>query len=95
MAKIKSLGESVGVGPKKMPMDDYETEGHLRTLMDAEKIKNDPDKMKKVHKLAGRHSKAIKSIQDLKDTYDEKFGKGALKPKGQSSVPGDSDSDGM
>lgn len=79
-SKSKSLGESVGVGPKKMDDDgDYETQSHMRTLMDAEMIKQDPNKMQKVHKLAGRHQKSIKSIQDLKDSYDEKFGKGALK----------------
>lgn len=67
--------------------DDYETQGHLRTLMDAEMIKADPEKMKKVHKLAGRHHKAIKSIKDLKDAYQDKFGK-----PHQDSAP-DSDMD--
>jgi hypothetical protein len=56
------------------PDRDYETEGHLRTLMDAEMIKGDPEKMAKVKKLAGRHRKHITSIADLKDTYNEKFG---------------------
>lgn len=55
-------------------VDDYETQGHLKTLMDAEMVKMDPDKMAKVHALVGRHSKAIKSVQDLKDTYQSKFG---------------------
>lgn len=54
--------------------NDYETQGHMKTLMDAEMIKQDPEKMKKVHKLAGRHHKAIKSIKDIKDAYQEKFG---------------------
>jgi hypothetical protein len=64
--------------------DDYETQGHLRTLMDAEHIKRDPVKMKKVHKLAGRHKKAITSIQDLKDTFNEKFG-----PQGSAEEMGE------
>lgn len=59
--------------------EDYETQGHMRTLMDAEMLKQDPDKMKKVHALAGRHMKGIKSIQDLKDSYQSKFG--PRKPK--------------
>lgn len=51
-----------------------ETEGHMHTLMQAEHIKSSPIKMKAVHKLAGRHAKAITSIQDLKDVYQQKFG---------------------
>ena len=70
------------------PQDDYETNGHLRTLMDAEMIKMDPDKMKKVHALVGRHSKAIKSLQDLKDTYQEKYG-----PKKAQAMADDGDED--
>lgn len=61
--------------PQEDPVDNYEVKGHLDTLMQAEKIKADPEKMAKVHKLAGRHTQAIRSIQDLKDTYDKKFGK--------------------
>ena len=81
------LSESEGAGKQPIktikPEDDYETQGHLRTLQDAHGIVNDPDKMKKVHALAGRHMKAltgiqamskikepkpqVKSIQDLKD----------------------------
>lgn len=62
------------------PMEDsHETKGHMQTLMDAEQIKMDPVKMEKVHRLSGRHAKAIKSISDLKATYDKKFGLGALK----------------
>lgn len=98
MKKIRDrLGESLGnkAMPKAIqapsnPQDDYETQGHLRTLMDAEAIKGDPEKMKKVHKLAGRHSKQIKSIQDLKDTLDQKFGKGALKKGADSDADDES-----
>ncbi len=45
------------------PMNDHETRGHLNTLMDAEHIKADPMKMKKVHALAGRHEKALAGIK--------------------------------
>lgn len=62
-------------------MNDPEAQSHLRTLLDAEMIKQDPAKMAKVHKLAGRHQKAITSIGDLKDTYQQKFG--AKAPKKQ------------
>lgn len=67
--------------------NDYETQGHLKTLMDAEAIKSDPAKMQKVHKLAGRHKKAIKSIQDLKDAYQQKFGQ--PKPDSDGDYDGD------
>jgi hypothetical protein len=67
--------------------NDYETQNHLRTIMDAHGIINDKVKMLKVHKLAGRHHKAIKSIKDIKHVYDEKYGVGALKNK--SDMDGD------
>jgi hypothetical protein len=73
--------EPVMAAPK--PDDrDHEAESHLRTLMDAEMIKDNPDKMKRVKAIAGRHHKAIKSIrsvQDLKDEYDNKFGSRSTK----------------
>ena len=53
---------------------DYETAGHLKTLMDAHEIINNPEHMKRVHALSGRHKKALTSIKDLKDTYQNKFG---------------------
>ena len=73
-----------GVSPdKKDPLDSYEVKDHLDTLQRAHGIMNDPDKMANVHKLAGRHMKAltgiqamqpiktpkVKSLQDLKDKY--------------------------
>ncbi len=85
MAKKTNMGTRLGdslpePSAVKDDMNDYETQGHLRTLIDAENIKSDPEKMAKVHKLAGRHADAIKSIRDLKDTYDHKFGSGSKKP---------------
>lgn len=47
------------------PVDNYQVQDHLRTLTDAHKIINDPEKMAKVHKLAGRHAKALSGIKDM------------------------------
>lgn len=72
-----SLEQSI---PKPSKADqDMETEGHLRTLNDAADIMSNPQKLKRVHKLAGRRHKAlagmiepvlaapkIKSLSDLK-----------------------------
>lgn len=77
MAKKKMKGGALEQAMPSIagkPSHDYETEGHLRTLMDAEQIKQDPEKMKKVHKLAGRHKMAIRSIQQLKDLHQSKYG---------------------
>lgn len=54
------------VEPTEPDSDDYATQGHLRTLMDAEMLKEDPAKMEKVHALAGRHHKALKGIKKIK-----------------------------
>lgn len=60
--------------PKEVdPQNDYETQNHLRTILDAHAILADPDKMKKVHALAGRHQKAIRSLKELKQVAQEKF----------------------
>lgn len=69
--------------PENDPINDPEAGSHLKTLMDAEMIKQDPEKMAKVHALAGRHLNGIKSIQDLKDQYTSKFGG---KPKKSSTI---------
>lgn len=54
--------------------DSWRAEDDLRTLMRAEEIKADPERIKKVHKHTKHHTKVIKSISDLKDTYNMKFG---------------------
>lgn len=74
MGKTSKLGET-----PKPPMDeDHEADGWMNTLIEAEKIKGHPEKMKRVHKRSGRHFKAIKNIQDLRDLYNSK----AYLPKG-------------
>lgn len=67
---------------------DYETQSNLDTLVKAHGIIHHPQKMAKVHALAGRHSsaiKAIKSTQDLKDLYDKKFGKAGFQKSSPKS----------
>lgn len=62
-------------------MDDQEGKELFDKLMHAEEIKSDSKKMAKVHAHTRKHmkslksvKKAIKSTQDLKDVYQEKFG---------------------
>lgn len=77
----EGLGQSIGVGAAQ-PEKDYETEGHLKTLMDAHGIMGDEEKMTKVRALAGRQHKAlagikkvkVKSTNDLRDLHNKKFG---------------------
>lgn len=76
-------------GPEDI-MDDHEAKMHLGTLMDAHGILNNPDKMKRVHALAGRHTgalKSIKSVKDLKNLYDEKYGNSSPNGHQSSSAP--------
>lgn len=62
-----------GMEPTKQP-EKYQVREWLNTVADAHEIQNDPEKMKHVHKLVGRHKKAITSLKDLKDAYNDKFG---------------------
>jgi curved DNA-binding protein CbpA len=54
--------------------DDWETRDHLNTLSKAHEILSDPVKLAKVHKLAGRHVKAIKSLSDIKAYNQQQHG---------------------
>lgn len=45
--------------------DDWETKGHLDTLMSAHKIINDPQKMAKVNALAGRHKGVLEHLTKI------------------------------
>lgn len=63
-------------------MNDHEAKSHMQTLLDAHHIMNDPVKMAKVHKLAGRHENAIKGIKaigDLNDLRNHKYGGSAAR----------------
>ena len=72
MKKIKAanmkgaaLTQAMPADPEPDENDNYEVKGHLQTLVDAHGIMNDPVKMKKVHKLAGRHANAIAGIKSM------------------------------
>lgn len=74
--------------------DDYEAKNALDDIMRAEEHKQKPDLMKRVHAHAGRKQKAlqgIRSVKDLRATYDRKFGSGR---KDKSKVM-DDDEDGV
>lgn len=66
-SKVTEGLQNTVAGPAKEedPVDNYQVQDHLRTLTDAHKIINDPEKMAKVHKLAGRHAKALSGIKDM------------------------------
>ena len=55
--------------------EDYEIESAARTIQEAEEIKADPEKMKYVStclkEKADAAKKAVKSIQDIRDAYNE------------------------
>lgn len=77
MSKKSKGTMPVGAEPSKdHSMDEYEIKNHMDTLIKAHEIASDPEKMAKVHKLAGRHKKAITSIKQLKDKYAD-----MVKPK--------------
>lgn len=60
--------------------DDFEAENAANTIMKADKYKEDPELMEKVHAYVGRKMKAltgfkkIKSIKDIKEIKNKKFG---------------------
>lgn len=59
---------------KEMKMDDYEIERCAKTLIEAEAIKGDPDKMEKIQKHLKKMKKEISSIEDLRSVAQEKDG---------------------
>ncbi len=61
--------------------NDYEAEDHARTLTKAGEILSDPKKMGKAMVHIKKQKKAFKSIQDLKDFHQAKYGKGNVPPK--------------
>ncbi len=73
-----SLGQALPSAPNAGNADEgpseWETKDHMNTLMKAHEIMNNPTKLKAVHALAGRHQGAIKSIQDIKNYSQSKFG---------------------
>ena len=63
---------------KEMDMEGMDA---LHTLMEAEEIKKDKEKMKQVMKHAKHKMATIQSIQDLKNAYNAKYGEGRLMRK--------------
>ncbi len=55
------------------PSNDYETDDHLRTLERASDILDDHEKLKKVHKLAGRRHKAVSKMVEPHMKAKKKF----------------------
>lgn len=79
-----ALQQSVGDDPNKAP-DKWETQNHLDTLIKAHEIVNNPVHMKAVHKLAGRHHKAVSGIRSLQQVRDISNQKQMAKGKAQSA----------
>lgn len=79
-----ALEQSVGDDPNKAP-DKWETQNHLDTLIKAHEIVNNPVHMKAVHKLAGRHHKAVGAITSLQQVRDISNQKSLAKGKAASS----------
>jgi hypothetical protein len=65
---------------------DYQTENDMDTLMRAEEVKQDKHRMQRVAKRVGRKHKAITSLKDLTDVYNQKYG-----AKSQNSLDDEND----
>lgn len=75
MAKNKVKDVAKEVAPSiSGPDDEWQAKSHANTIMDAHEIMADPDKMKKVKKHLHAKKKAMKSVQDLMDYRNEKYG---------------------
>lgn len=78
----KNLGKSSSMemmDGKTPEMDEHEVSEHLRNIIKAHEVMSDPEKMEKVHKLVGRHQKAITSLQDVEDYRQNKYGPKKMK----------------
>jgi len=58
---------------KKGKWDDWELDDMVNTIIRAEEIKNDPEKMKAIGSRMDKKVKAVKSLSDLKKVRDEKL----------------------
>ena len=61
--------------------NDYQAENHANTLTKAGEILSDPKKMKMAFGHLKKQKKAMRSVQDLKDFHQAKYGKGNVPPK--------------
>jgi len=62
------MEKSKGKGPDKWEIDSWK-----KTIIEAEEIKADPEKMKHVMPLLQKTVKAIKNIEDLRSVAKEKM----------------------
>lgn len=79
--------------PEISDADGDEAQGHLSTLVKAHGILNNPQHMARIHGLVGRHVaavKGIKSTEDLKNIFDEKYG-GSVKGSDKGGKQQESD----
>ena len=53
--------------------DQYQAEDDMRTLMRAEEIKSDPERLSRLHKHGKKHMGVIKSIKQLKEVAKHKM----------------------
>ncbi len=72
MAKSKKVKEAELTASPVKPDSDWQAEDDFRTLMRAEEVKQDPERLKRAMKCAKKQAKAIRSIQDLKDLANQK-----------------------
>lgn len=59
---------------KEPDFGEYEVKDAADTIMRAEEHKQNPKLMKHVQKHLSKKMKAIKSVQDIRDVYQDKFG---------------------
>lgn len=98
--KISMKAPGASLGNKDIDEDEstkepseFETKQHLDDILRAHEIINNPVKMKAVHKLAGRHQKAISNIQDIKDHYQNAYGPKGPGVTGLKDQPSDDSDD--
>lgn len=63
----KNLAKTAAVSGEVGPDDKWKAESDLRTMMDHHEMMSDPERVKKMKKLVGRHNKAISSLAELRD----------------------------
>ncbi len=79
MAKKSNEAKVIGpVGSDPKGMSDWEHEDNARTLMRAGEILQDPKKMKGAHKHMKKQKKAMRSVQDLMEYNNQKYGPKAM-----------------
>jgi hypothetical protein len=62
--------------PGARPLDDWDHQNNADALMKAQEIMGDPDKMKGAMIHIKKKAKAIRSIKDITDFHNEKYGAG-------------------